>query len=51
MRSWQKKGNMHFFLLNELLQNAALLGRLGHIYNKFYYHKCGYREGPETGYE
>jgi hypothetical protein len=34
-----------------LSQNAALLGRLGHIYNKRYYHKGGYLEGPETGYE
>jgi hypothetical protein len=50
-RSWQKKGQHALLLLNELSQNAALVGSLGHIYNKRYYHKGGYREGPETGYE
>jgi hypothetical protein len=46
-----KKGQHALLLLNELSQNAALLGRLGHIYNQCYCHKGGYREGPKTGYE
>ena len=46
-----KKGQHSLLLLNELSQHAALLGNLGHMYNKRYFHKGGYREGPETGYE
>ena len=46
-----KKGQQSLLLLNELSQHATLLGNLGHIYNKRYFHKGGYREGPETGYE
>jgi hypothetical protein len=46
-----KKGQHVLLLLNELSQNAALVGRLGHIYNKRYYHKGGYQEGSETCYE
>src|SRR5438105_1966023 len=53
MKELAKKGQQSLLLLNELSQHAALLGNLGDLYNKRYFHKGEYRaiEAPETGYE
>ena len=53
MEELEKKGQHSLLLLNELSQHAALVGNLGDLYNKCYFHKGEYRtiEAPESGYE